>query len=114
MGDLIEPAQLLGPQVALLQTARAGGREPSQLLDMVEMVALTGPKASSLPWWSGMACPSRGGSRMAGQASRYRLGRHRQADLEECHQRGQECQPEEGRPGHPPARDPPSPPAEGS
>ena len=27
---------------------------------MVETVALTGPKASSLPWWSGMACPNAG------------------------------------------------------
>ena len=30
------------------------------ILDMVETVALTGPKASSLPWWSGMACPNAG------------------------------------------------------
>ena len=47
----------LGPQLALLQVAAPVAGTLPTILDMVETVALNGPKASSLPWWSGMACP---------------------------------------------------------
>ncbi len=50
----------LGPQVALLQVAAPVAGTLPTILDMVETVALNGPKASSLPWWSGMACPNAG------------------------------------------------------
>src|SRR4051794_27475385 len=57
----------LGPQVALLQVAMPVVGTLPTVLDMVETVALTGPKASSLPWWSGMACPGSGAGEWRGQ-----------------------------------------------
>jgi hypothetical protein len=54
------PVRVLGQQLAMIQVApRLEARLPPPQ-GLIQAVMLTGPKASNLPWWSGMACPDGG------------------------------------------------------